>query len=307
MQRHVFRGLIALALLAVLAGSGRVVAENAATLTLSANPAAPRVGDAVTLTLDYHLPPGGRLAEPRALQGLEGFTLLESPRVVKPGRIETRLLVDQLEPFAIGPIRLSWLDGEGHSQVLTSQTVTLSPASNLGERPEEAELKPIQGIEPVGRPWLKWLGLAALGLVLLLAAGAGVWYWRGRRRAARLQAEPPHARARRELLALEAQEFLGPEQAKVFYFRYSEILRRYLEDLRGFPAAEYTTPEIASALTEEQDRVLLPLLRHADLVKFADASATPAQKEQALAKALAYVQDTEQAFEAPAPATEADS
>ena len=104
-------------------------------------------------------------------------------------------------------------------------------------------------------------------------------------------------------MALKAREFLEPGQVKAFYFRFSEVLRLYLEALRGFPAAEYTTPEIAAALTDDRDRALLPLLRHADLVKFADLAATPDQKEEALAQALAYVQATGEAFETPASQT----
>ena len=62
--------------------------------------------------------------------------------------------------------------------------------------------------------------------------------------------------------------------------------------MRGFPAAEFTTEEITSCLNNEQDRRLLPLLRQADLVKFADTIPTQARKEEAVSTALSYIHET---------------
>jgi hypothetical protein len=104
--------------------------------------------------------------------------------------------------------------------------------------------------------------------------------------------ESPHLRAQRELDDLESQGLFESGQIKAFYFRFSEILRHYLEGLRGFPAAEFTTEEIASRVDREEDRKLLPLLRQADLVKFADSTPTPARKEEAVKAAQAYIRDT---------------
>jgi hypothetical protein len=300
MQRPIFRGLRVLALLAALACLVPAAAEDASGVALAVDRAEPAVGEVVTLTLRSGLLPEGRLPETFQVKGLEGFTLLEPPHKSGQDRIEMRLLVDRIEPFSVGPLGLVWQGADGAPRALTSQALTLSPVSNLGARPEEAELKPIEDIDPVGRAWLRWLLWLALAAALLLLVGAAVRYFVKRRRAARLLSEPPHVRACRELMALQARGFLEPGQAKAFYFRFSEVLRRYLEELRGFPAAEYTTPEIAAALTDDRDRVLLPLLRHADLVKFADLMATPDQKEDALAQALAYVQATGEAFETPA-------
>ena len=104
--------------------------------------------------------------------------------------------------------------------------------------------------------------------------------------------DPPHVRAKEEMAALEAQRLFEKGYVKEYYFRFSEILRRYLEVIRGFPAAEFTTQEIALYLDREQDRKLLPLLRHADLVKFAEALPTQAQKEEEVEKALSYIRET---------------
>jgi hypothetical protein len=104
--------------------------------------------------------------------------------------------------------------------------------------------------------------------------------------------EPPHVWAKREIEALEAQGLFEKGHIKVFYFRFSEILRRYMEALRGFPAAEFTTEEIADAIQEEQDRRLLPVLQQADLVKFAETIPTKAKKEKEVEMAFSYIQET---------------
>ena len=104
--------------------------------------------------------------------------------------------------------------------------------------------------------------------------------------------DPPHVWAKKEIEHLEAQRLFEKGQAKAFYFRFSEIIRKYLESLRGFPAAEFTTEEISSSINYEQDRKLLPLLRQADLVKFADATPTPARKEEEVKAALTYIHET---------------
>ncbi|MDB4264998.1 hypothetical protein N9893_02930, partial [bacterium] len=73
---------------------------------------------------------------------------------------------------------------------------------------------------------------------------------------------------------------------------YSEILRRYLEAIRDFPAAEFTTEEIARHIRDDQDRQLIALLQQADLVKFADRVPTPARKEEDIKAALAYIRQS---------------
>ena len=120
------------------------------------------------------------------------------------------------------------------------------------------------------------------------------WWLKKRRRQLEIAKakEAPHLWATREIERLEAQKVFEKGKVKEFYFRLSEILRRYLEAIRGFPAAEYTVEEIARYVQEEKDRQLLVLLRQADLVKFADAVPTAARKDDELKAALAYIRAT---------------
>jgi len=249
-------------------------------------------GSLAVLTLNYGLPEEGHLPEDLEIDGLQGFTMME--REMQPGRITVKLLVDQVDSLETEPLALAYVDKEGNKQALTAEPVSIGVVSTLGERPEEAQLRPIQGIIPTKAPWLRYVPWAA-GLLVVLLAGTGAVWWFKRGRFETLSAEvmdPPHVRAKKEIEELEKQALFEKGQIKGFYFRFSEILKRYLEGLRGYPAAEFTTEEIALRIDNEQDRQLLGVLRHADLVKFADTVPTPARKEKEIKAALSYIQET---------------
>jgi len=252
-----------------------------------------KVGDTITLTLDYRLPKGARLPEKPDINGLEGLTVLGHR--VKPGQIRMKLLVDQLKSWTTSLISLSYLDKEGKTETLTCEPVSIEVLSSLGEKPEKAQLRPIRGIVPTSLVWLKRLPWVVGALSILLVIGAGLFWWRQKRSLQQLDAElvdPPYVRARRGIEQLESQGLFEKGYAKQYYFGLSEILRQYLGAIRGFPAVEATTEEIALRIGNEKDRVLLSLLRQADLVKFADLIPPIARKGEDLKTALSYIQET---------------
>lgn len=267
-------------------------AETVGSLSATLDKKSAPVGDVATITLSFQLPEGGRLSDPPAVGGLEGLTILG--REVGSNAIVFRVLVDKLETLKTGAITLGWLDKGAKANKLYADSVSLQVVSGLGDKPAEAQLRPLQDIVPVRPPWLRYLpwGLGVLGLLL---AAAGVYWWLKKRRRhleiAKAR-EAPHLWATREIERLEAQKVFEKGKVKEYYFRLSEVLRRYLEAIRGFPAAEYTVEEIARYVQEENDRRLLVLLRQADLVKFADDVPTIARKDEELQAALAYIRAT---------------
>ena len=266
--------------------------DRAPGLTASLDRDDAKVGSLVVLTLRYQLPEGGRLTEELQINGLEGLTIVE--REVGPGEIRIKFLVDRLDPWKSDTLSLAYLDEDEEPQILKADPVSLRVLSNLGEKPAEAQLRPIQGIMPTQPVWLNYLLWTAVFLGLLLA-GAGFLWWRKRRRAQwdsfELE-EPPHIRAQKEIEQLLAKGIFEKGYVKEFYFAFTEILRRYLGALRDFPAAEFTTEEIVRHVDNQQDRKLLPLLREADFVKFADKVPTPTRKEEDVKIALAYIEET---------------
>lgn len=251
-----------------------------------------RVGDIIELRLNYRLPEGARLPADPKIKGIEGLTPLD--RLAEPGQIKIRFLVDKLDVWKTEALSLSYIDKRGKNQVLTTDPVSLKVISNLGDRPAEAELKPIQGIIPTRPLWLKYLPWVAGLLGILLIVSVLFWWYKRRRngKPSVIPQVPSHIRAKKEIKELDAQRLFEKGHAKHFYFRFSEILRRYLGSLRGFPAVELTTEEIARRIDSEQDRRILALLRQADLVKFADRVPAPARKEKDVKTALSYIQET---------------
>lgn len=251
------------------------------------------IGDLVRLDLEYSLPPGARLPENPKIEGLDGLSV--TSRVEENGHIKLSLLVDRLESWQSQAIKLTYLDRDGTEQVMEAEPVSLEVTSNLGEKPEEAAIKPIRDILPIRSPWLKYLPWAG-GSAALLVVIAGLIWWRRRRGARngpREAAEPPHLLARREMVRLESEGLFERGEIKRFYFTFSEILRRYMGAIRLFPASEYTTEEIVRQVgNHPQDRMVVPLLKQADQVKFADAAPTRARKDEDIKAALAYIDQT---------------
>ncbi len=266
-------------------------------LVATLNPPSAKVGSTVLLTFSYRLPEGARLSPDPQIKGLEGFTIVG--RQTGPGQIRVSLLVDRIGQFKSGPLSLAYFDREGKEGLLQADPVDLTVLSNLGEKPEEAQLKPIYGIIPTESGLIKYLPWVIIALIAC-AAGIGLFLWirrRRNRRAFGISQDPPYTLAKREIDELESQRLFEKGHIKEFYFRFSEIMRRYLESLRGFPAAEYTTQEIALSIQKQEDRQLLPLLQQADLVKFADLTPTPAKKDGEIKEALSYIRETGTAFE----------
>ncbi|MCG2774217.1 MAG: DUF4381 domain-containing protein [Desulfobacterales bacterium] len=287
-----FSLILALLAWTPLSGSQGAMEGSRPGLTASLDRDSARVGSKVILTLSYRLPAGAGFSDIPEIKGLEDLTHMD--REMGPDEIRLTLLVDQLGSWKTGPISMSYLDKDGKTQVLTTDPVSLTVLSNLGGKPEEAELRPIQGIIPITPLWWKYV-LWVAGIAGLLPMVFGLLWWYHKRRRKELSAmaqDPAHVWAKKEIEHLEAQGLFEKGQAKAFYFRFSEIVRRYLEAIRGFPAAEFTTEEITSCIDNEQDRKLLPLLRQADLVKFADTIPTPARKEEEVNTALAYIHET---------------
>jgi len=262
-------------------------------LSVSAEKSAAKIGDLLWLTLRYDLPEGGHLPEDSAVGGIEKLNIVE--RVARAGEIKFRVLVDRLESFQTEPISLTFIDKDGNEQRLEAAPVFITVSSNLGEKPEEATLRPIQDIISIRSRWMPFLfGATVAGILLCLAVG-WVW-WRRKQRSGRIltaSTDPPHIQAEKEIDQLVAGGLFENGDVKAFYFIFSEIIRRYMESIRHFPAAEMTTEEISRQVgNTSQDQEILPLLRQADLVKFADTIPTPDHKEHDVEAARTYIRQT---------------
>jgi hypothetical protein len=266
--------------------------KDAVKLKASLIPQTAKVGDTVTLNLAFTLPNGCRLPEKPEIEGIDNLSLTDIKAY--PGGLKLSFIADSIESIAIGPVKLAYLNDRGEKQIASSDALILKITSNLESSPDRQKLKPIQDIIPAYPLWLPWALWALLGMVVLICA-TGIIFWLKRRAARRAQAIaalPPDIRARNELENLGSSMLFEKGKIKEYYFRFSEILKRYLEDLRSFPAAEYTTEEISLRVALDIDRELVILLRRADIVKFADDVPSPARKTDDMKSALEYISNT---------------
>lgn len=266
--------------------------DNEKRLSVSLSHESASIGSIVTLTLEYRLPEGAHLPQEIKVQGLDDMTVVDQG--MESGRIRISILVDRLGEWKTDRLGLVYIDADGKKRILKADPVSLTVISNLGKSPEKARLRPIQDIIPTNPVWLEYLLWSFVALLILVASFSLIWWYRkGKgRNDSRIVQEPPHILAKKEIDMLVAQRLFENGHIKPFYFRLSGIIRRYLESLRGFPAAEFTTEEIARAIDNERDRTLLPLLRQADLVKFSDSIPTQARKDEDVKAAISFIEDT---------------
>jgi len=117
--------------------------------------------------------------------------------------------------------------------------------------------------------------------VLVLIAIAGLWLvWRRYFKRAPAVQElpvivlPAHEQAVRDLIALKDKHYPARGMLREFFTEYSQIMRAYLERRYEFPALEMTTFELERELQSDRfpvslERMLMPQIHEADLVKFA--------------------------------------
>jgi hypothetical protein len=249
-------------------------------------------GDIINLNFRYYIPEGSTFESGKDITGLDTLSIID--KVINTNEIKIALLIDKTAAFDIGPVSLAFKDKKGDLNIIRTGKIHVDVLSNLGSNPAEAQLKPIMGIIPTYPLWLKLLPWAA-GVLIILSIATGIYVWKKRKRKEiekQMSIKPPHVIAKEELEKLKLLNLIEKGEYKEFYFRFSEILRQYLEHLRNFPAAELTTEEISKRIRDEKDRKLMPLLREADFVKFADAIPTKAKNEEEMTVAMEYINET---------------
>jgi len=184
---------------------------------------------------------------------------------------------------------------------LTSEPITIKVKSLL-----EGEFDPqkFHGVKPVAELRADWAwgtiaataggGLAGLIVVILLI----VWLVRRLTRPAGEVRVPPHEWALEQLRVLAAEQLVERGRVQEFYYRLSEIARRYIELRFGLMAPERTTEEFllemrqSTALSRTHQAALGDFLEACDLVKYARHEPTTAEIEQVFNTARDFVLET---------------
>ena len=109
--------------------------------------------------------------------------------------------------------------------------------------------------------------------------------------------DPPHIVALRELEKLRNQKLWQNGKEKQFYTGIADTLREYIEKRFGVSAMEKTSSEIMDSLAEKKIEdgpygELDELFKLADLVKFAKYIPSVGENEDAVPKAVRFVNST---------------
>lgn len=112
----------------------------------------------------------------------------------------------------------------------------------------------------------------------------------------------PHQKAMKEIEQIKADRMQNSENAKEYYTRLTDTLRKYIEERYGFCAMEMTTGEIIDRLervfSEEKQTAdimkqeLYQLFTTADLVKFAKYSTLINENDANLVSAIDFINQT---------------
>jgi hypothetical protein len=280
--------------------------------TVEIVPAAPRLGDSITLTLtveaeaevEVEMPTGeavGRFSianfTPRSETTAGGGTRhTQRYTLLAPMSGLQRIPSLRIEFVDQRPGQAQGNDGGVVAHELLTEEISLEIASVDPEGTVTAKLRPIRGsLEPPRISALdRWLpGMAGVGVLII--AIILFLLLRGRSRGqARISA---YDKAMTELAALEKRGLPGEEEADAWYVDLSGIVRRYLEDRYGLRAPELTTEEFLreaqrSHQLSEHRSLLSSFLESCDQVKFAGYRPGETESRDALSLARRFLEET---------------
>jgi hypothetical protein len=289
-------------------------------LTVEAGPKTAVVGDVVTVTIRAAAPAEYVLALPeeKDFGDLAAHTTATpDPQPGTSGMLWRRVF--EVQPLVSGTLEIPALtakygrkassaetqpalDGE-----LVSNALKLEIRSVLTDRDNPQQPRDITGTLLPPKPPLPWwlkalVAIAAVGVVGGLYAGYRVL----RRRA--LRPPPPilpEVWALRALSELERTDWFDVARVREYYYRLTEVVRRYIELKFGLAAPEMTTEEFLVSLAHDGPGLpyetgrLRSFLEACDFVKYAASQPTREDGEQVLGTARAFVQTTAAAHSAP--------
>jgi hypothetical protein len=264
---------------------------------------------------------------PRSLvlgNAFEEIARQKQQAVQKDGRTRTEFVLTLL-PFELGKqdipeIPVTYVQHGGRVSEIKTAVVHVVVASIRSGPPRTDQLRAIAPPVAVQRDdWtLLYVLGSVVGLLLFVWLIAKIrrlilrWKARGRDQAPVQPLLPEDEEALAKLTALAGSGALDADDLKPAYYAMSDILRVYLGRRYSFPAIDSTTEEIRQQIGMAAGgawiiaAAVLNWLENADLVKFANAPALPADAHKACAAVRDIVAQTRRSLEQHAEAPGAD-
>jgi hypothetical protein len=262
--------------------------------------AAATVGDLITLTLSLSSEPQIAVRLPEAGSRIAGLRIVddgeEGPKMVDNRTVQKKwykFQPDSVGSYTIPALSVTYTDARGAQQELKSAQLFIEVKSVLKDKNAGATGE-IRDIKP--------LIYGALMVLLLFAGGVFLFYFLGKKKN-QLPAppDPAHIRAFEELEQLSREQLLERGIVREYYFRLSEIFRRYIERRFHIPAVERTTEEIMPDILNLQEcgsalkAEMREILRYADLVKFARFCPDRNTSDNDYRKVVRVIEETKEA------------
>ncbi len=233
------------------------VAAQPPDITVSIDKQSVSVGDPILYTLTLQYDSTLRLVVPTVGKTLGKLEVLKDSTLAEqfsgPGRKlyrrELRLAAFETGSLWIASLQGETIDARGQSTPWRSDSLLITVASVLAEA--GIDTTDIRGLkEPYQAPEFRWW-LWAIALLVLL--GAAAVYWVRRRRhpdapAAHTPPTPPWEAALLSLRSMPQEIDPSVDGGRLWYFRLSEILRRYFDQRYGWASIDETTTELMQRL-----------------------------------------------------------
>jgi len=278
--------------------------------TAQVDKATATVGDIIMLTLIVNCDPKLAVALPDAGSQITGLRIIdageEGPKTVDTRTVHKKwykLQPDIVGSYIIPPLTVSYTDQKGEQKELQSAQIFIEVKSVLKDKQAGAatdiiDIKPLQDVPRPLRPLLMYGGAA---LLFFLIAGTVIYlYVRRKKKLAAVPAKPAHLLALEELEQLNRDQLIEKGIVREYYFRLSEIFRRYIERRFHIPAVERTTEELVPDILNRTEfgsgvkTETREILRHADLVKFARLSPDKNATDSEYRKVVHVIEETKE-------------
>jgi len=302
------------ALSILLLAAGRLCAAGPVSVSVGVDRTEAHIGERIRYTVVAEAPAGTKVRMPAFGETLGGLTVCDSgvagpevPPGEEPSSSGKRvwkawclLTAYELKAFEIPAPVVEYESPDGTRGKVSGEPVSVKIVSVLDSGEEMKDIRDIQGpvTIPAKRGWLYLLLAGVAAGVVLLVLVIIILKRRRREEPVAPKPRPPHEIALEELARLKASDLIAAGRVKEFYFRLTDIVRRYLENRFKLAAPERTTEEFLAMLADSQ--VLAPrhkelvagFLRHCDLVKFAKYGPTEAEMNGAFDSAEKLVKET---------------
>jgi len=271
-----------------------------------------KLGDQTKLRLIVHQPVKEHVNFPQLTD-----TLTSKIQIIGPGKLDT--VLDQndhkqatvtqtytITSFDAGSYNVpSFKFGSKDSVLLSNDVNLLVQAVKVDTTKAIYDIKQPFAVSYTFMDWLKdnWVWVV-MGLAIILAVIGVIYYLKKRPKKEPAVAEvkvliPPHVAALNKLKELRDKKLWQQGEVKAYHSELSDVIREYLEKRYVIKTQEKTTDEIFASLkyldiADESRNMLRQILMLADLVKFAKEKPLPAENEQNMEKAVAFVSQTQQ-------------